>query len=67
MSVQFEEEQNFNNSYNKSVSKSSSGGLTSWIIKNGWAKDEKGANAMMIIIMLLCFALAIFLIYQTLQ
>jgi hypothetical protein len=59
MPVQFEEEQNFNDSYNKSISKSNSG-LTAWIIKKGWAKDEKGANSMMIIVTIICFALAIF-------
>lgn len=61
MPVQFEEEQNFNKSYDKVVSKKPSG-LTVWLIKKGIAKDEKGANAIMIIVMILCFALTIFII-----
>jgi hypothetical protein len=61
MPVQFEEEQNFNKSYDKVVSKKSSG-LTDWLIKKGIAKDEKGANSIMIIVMILCFGLTIFFI-----
>ena len=61
MSVEFNEEKNFNQSYaSSSASRGSAAGLTAWIIKKGWAKDTSGANALMIIVMVICFALAIF-------
>jgi hypothetical protein len=63
MAVEFEEEKNFSSAYNKAASKSNSS-LASWIVKNGWAKDEKGANTVMIVITIICFALAAFLIFK---
>ncbi len=61
MSVEFDEEIKFNKSYNKSISTPVSG-LTEWMIKKGIVKDEKGAKSAMIIVAILCFALAIFFI-----
>jgi hypothetical protein len=60
MSVEFDEEIKFNNSYNKSISTSTSG-LTEWMIKKGIVKTEKSAKSLMIIVTILCFALAIFI------
>lgn len=63
MSVEFDEEKNFNSAYNQSVSGSTSG-LTSWLIKKGWVKDEKGAQYIMLLIIALCFGLTFFLIVK---
>ena len=63
MSIEFNEETKFNDTYNKSVSKSSSG-ITEWLIKKGIAKNENGAKNIMIIISILCFALSILLIIK---
>jgi hypothetical protein len=61
MSVEFNEENDFNRSYDQSVNRiSNSDGLTAWIIKKGWAKNESQANTIMIIVAIICFAVAIF-------
>jgi len=61
MSVEFNEEKDFNRSYTQNANRASaSSGLTGWIIKKGIAKDESGANTIMIIVMIICFTLAIF-------
>jgi len=64
-SVEFNEEKDFNRSYAQNASRTSaSSGLTGWIIKKGIAKDESGANSVMIIVMIICFALAIFFAFR---
>jgi len=63
MSVEFDEEKNFNSAYNQSVSSPASG-LTSWFIKKGWVKDEKGAQYLMFFVIAICFGLTIFLIVK---
>ena len=63
MSVQFEEEQKFNERFNNPSSGSNSG-LTGWFIKNGFAKNENGARTVMTIITVLCFAVAIFFMFK---
>ena len=60
MAVQFEEENNFNQVYNAQVRSSNASALTHWIIKQGLAKDESGANIVMIITMIICFSVAIY-------
>jgi len=63
MSVEFNEENNFNSqlyAQSRRTSAAGTSGLTAWIIKNGWAKDESQANAIMIGVTIVCFALAIF-------
>ena len=60
MSVEFNEG-NFNQSFAQSSGRSSKSiGLTAWIIKKGWAKNESQANVIMIVISIICFGLAIF-------
>jgi len=63
MSVEFDEETKFNNTYNESVSKQSSG-LTTWLIEKGVVKNEKGAKLLMIFTIILCFTLTIFLLLK---
>lgn len=63
MSVEFEEEKQFNSVYDKSVS-NTTGGLTNWLIKTGIVKDEKSAKNTMIIISIVCFALAIYFLIK---
>lgn len=61
MTVEFNEENSFDRSYAQKESHSSTSvGLTAWIIKRGWAKNESQANTVMIIISIICFGLAIF-------
>jgi hypothetical protein len=55
MSVEFNENRPSN--YNYEPKK---GGLTPMLIKFGLAKDEKGAQTVMIIITIICFALSIY-------
>lgn len=64
MVVEFEEEKMFEKGFNRASNSQSSGGLTNWMIKKGIAKDESGAKTIMVIITVLCFALAIFLMFK---
>ena len=64
MTVQFEEENNFNRLYAEREQRSKSSGLTHWLIKKGFAKNESDANTLMIIIMIISFSLAIFFAIQ---
>jgi hypothetical protein len=56
MSVEFNE----NNPYKGIASVSQSTGIGGWLIKKGFAKDSKGANQIMIIISIVCIAIAIY-------
>ena len=58
MSVEFTEEENFNRSY-RSIQPENSG-INNFIIKIGLAKSASGARAVMLIISMICFALAIY-------
>ncbi|MFA6430749.1 MAG: hypothetical protein WC229_03750 [Candidatus Paceibacterota bacterium] len=60
MSVQFEEENRFNESFKKRDSSGSSGGITKWLIKNRIVKDEKGANKIMVIVTIICLIIAVY-------
>lgn len=68
MSVEFNEEKNFGQQlYGRNAgSGASSGasGITAWIIKRGWAKNESVANGLMIVVTIVCFAVAIFFIIK---
>jgi len=35
-------------------------GITGWMIKKGFVKDQKGANQLMIIVSIICIAIAIY-------
>ncbi len=59
MSVEFDEETKFNNTYQNSTSDTVSG-LTGWLIEVGVAKDENGAKNIMIAVTIICFVLAIY-------
>lgn len=63
MSVQFEEEKNFNEVFYKESSKGGSK-MTEWMIKKGIVKTEKEAKIFSIVIAVICFALAIFIIIK---
>ncbi len=54
MNVEFDENRPLTNYQEKK------GGLTATIIKLGLAKDDKGAQKVMLIIAVVCFALAIY-------
>jgi|GEM_PF-1319088 len=58
MSVEFTEEENFNKSY-RSIQPEASG-INNFFIKIGLAKSESGARVVMILISIVCFALAIY-------
>jgi len=55
MSVQFEEENKYNFSYNSPSPK----GITGWMIKKGYVKGETGAKKVMTIIIIVCFVLTL--------
>ena len=59
MTVEFEEESKFNSTYQSSTPDTVSG-LTGWLIKVGMAKDENRAKNIMITVIIICFALAIY-------
>lgn len=63
MSVEFDEELKFNDSFRK-FSPESSSGLANWLIKNGIAKDEVAAKNIMILISIICFSLAIYFLFN---
>jgi hypothetical protein len=58
MSVQFEEENKFNEGFARDVTPS--GNISKWLIKNKFAKDDKSAQKLMLIITVVCFAVAIY-------
>lgn len=55
MSVQFEEENKYNFSYKSLPPR----GITGWMIKNGYVKDEVGAKKVMITITIVCLVLTL--------
>jgi len=61
MSVEFEENKSFN-SYNYQPQKT--GGIGPTLIKWGLAKDEAGAQKVMIIIAIICFALSLYFFFK---
>jgi len=63
MSIEFDEEIKFRNTYNQLNEKTSSG-LTSWMIKKGIVKGEKDAKLVMIIVIVVCFALSLFFLLK---
>jgi hypothetical protein len=61
MSVEFEENKSFSN-YNYQPQKT--GGIGPALIKWGLAKDEAGAQKVMIIIAIICFALSLYFLFK---
>ncbi|MEI6528131.1 MAG: hypothetical protein WCO10_00465 [bacterium] len=55
MSVEFKDTNPF-----KQMPKPQSPSIGGWLIKKGFAKDQKGADQLMIIISIVCFAVAIY-------
>jgi hypothetical protein len=55
MSVEFEED-TFTPKRDESMVKS--GGMAGWLVRHNFAKDESGANKILIILIILCFVLA---------
>ncbi len=62
MSVEFNEENKFNETYKSA--ESSKSGLSDWLVKIGAAKDEKKANNLMIVVAVICFILALYFIIK---
>ncbi len=62
MGVEFDENKPVNYDY-----KLKDGSLTSFFIRIGWAKDEKGAQTVMIVITIVCFSLSIYFFYKALH
>ena len=61
MSVEFSENQPIANYQSKKT------GLTGLVIKMKLAKDEAGAKKIMVVITVICFALAIYFFYKALN
>ena len=59
MGVEFNSGSNFNYNYHPATSKG--GGITNLVIKWGLAKDEKGANTIMVIFSVVCIILAFYI------
>lgn len=59
MGVEFNNGSNFN--YNYQPASNRGGGITQLVIKWGLAKDEKGANIVMVIFAIICFALMFYI------
>jgi hypothetical protein len=60
MSIEFDQDNEFMKIYANKNSSSSSGGINNWLVKKGIAKDSKGADMIMIIVSVVCFAIAIY-------
>lgn len=58
MSVLFEEENNFNAGFARDVTPS--GNISKWLIKNKFVKNDAGAQKLMLVITIICFAVAIY-------
>jgi hypothetical protein len=61
MNVEFDENKPINYNYPPK-----NGGLSGFIIKTGFAKDEAGAKKVMITIAIICFALSIYFFLKAL-
>ena len=59
MSVQFDEENKFNESFQ--AAEKPTGGIAKWLIEKRIVKDAAGANKIMIVVAIVCFALAVYL------
>lgn len=62
MSVQFEEENNFNKAFSKEAK--TSGGISSWLIQKGVVKDDAGAQKFLLIVAVVCFLLTLYFIFK---
>lgn len=60
MSIEFDEETKFRDTYNKLNEKQNSG-LTAWLIKKNIVKSEKDAKIIMVVVTIVCFAASILL------
>ncbi len=60
MGIEFSENNSFKN-LNTYQTKPNRGAITNLVIKMGLAKDEKGANIVMIIISVICFILMFYI------
>ncbi len=58
MAVEFSEEENFNKSFSARSDENSA--INNLIIKLGLASDKNGAEIVMVVVSLICFALAIY-------
>jgi len=57
MPVEFDEENKFNEGFVRDVTQT--GSIANWLVKNKIARDENGAKKIMLIIAIICFAVAI--------
>ena len=62
MSVQFDD-QGFAAAYENRI-KAPSGGMAGWMVSHGFAKDESGANQALIVLSIICFALAAYFAFK---
>ncbi len=58
MTVEFNEEKEFSKDYN--TQKTQKSGMSLWLIKNGITKTERGSQILLIMVAIICFALAIY-------
>jgi len=63
MSVEFDQENNFNKNFERTISKSNGSKMNTYLIKKGYAKNEKQANLILLGISLLCILITIFVFY----
>ena len=60
MPIEFEQEKNFNNSFNKSDSSK----MSDFLIKHHFVKDRKGANSLMLIITFIAIIITLFSLFS---
>ena len=61
MSVIFNE----NNGFDPNLGRPAQRGLTTWLISKGLAKDARGANQLMLIIIVICLALTAYFFFKS--
>jgi len=64
MSVEFEEERNFNENLRKMENRINTSKISNFLIKNGFAKNQLQANILMLLISTVCLALMFFILYS---
>lgn len=65
MSVEFDQENNFNKNFNRSFSNSNSSKMNAFLIKKGYAKNEKQANMILLGISLISIFITIVILNMT--
>lgn len=62
--IQFEEDYNYNVNNNMNIINKNNGGLSSYLVRKGWFKEERSASIAMLIVSILLLVVSILLLVR---